>query len=179
MCAVLDCHLVAGNDDTAAMTVRGACIKFSADDALAVLHVGDEEDATGFVLDGLGLNEAGVVDRRHSEVVGSLCGHHHHSAICLDKPLVLDKRIDRPSIDDVVDEAVTGKVKRDLVAGGKEGAAAIGGNASGVGDLWRNQSNHATILNLDGSKIKDSACALTVRELVFRGKKVAVEHVER
>ncbi len=179
MCAVLDCHLVASNDYTPSTAGRGACIKFSADDDLAVLHVGDEEDAAGFVLDGLGLNDAAVIDRCHPEVVGGLGGHHHHSAVRLDEPLVLDERIDRSPVDDVVDKAVTGKVKRDLVSGGNEDTATIGSNAPFVGDLGGDQNCHTSILDLDGAKVEDGTSAFSVREPVFCGKKVAVEHVKR
>ena len=124
------------------------------------------------------LNDSGVGCGCHMQGIGCSGGHNDQSAVRLDKSLVLDKGINCTLINRVADKSVAGEIKRNLVAGGKKDAAAVGCYAPFVGDFWCHEGNNPTIKGIDDALIEESARASGAGEGIFACKKVAVEHVE-
>ncbi len=124
-----------GFNKTTTASVWSGCIKRAAYGCLAVVHVGDDHNATALFLDGASLNEPDIFGTRHPQGIGGLCGQNNHSAVGLDDALVFHESVYGSPIDRVADKPVTVEVKGYLIACGKESVATVGGNAPFVGNF--------------------------------------------
>ncbi len=113
--------MMAGNGDGAAgLACTGAGnIQRAAHVHCPALHVTEQPDRAVVVFDSPRLDHAGVVHRALQQVSRCHCRQQHLAAVGVDQPAVLDQRIYRALAHRDTQQAVTGYVEGDGVAGGE------------------------------------------------------------
>ena len=139
-----------------------------------MVHVAQQQDAPGLVLDCLRFNEAGIVDGGFGQRVQRLCRQDDLAAVGLDELFVLGQGIHRALVDAPADEAALVQVQRDLVAGGQQRAAQPCSDHTLVSHLGREQQDVAAFSAGDAALIDDRAACTRVGKAVLASHEVVV-----
>ena len=142
----------------------------------AGLHVAQQQDAASAVLQGPGLDHAGVVDGGMQQAARGLRGHQYTPTICADKPAVFSQCIDRTGGHCHVQQAVAGHVHGDGVARGQCYRAQAGHDDALVADAPAHQRDVAAVTGGDAALIDDRA-RTRARERVFARLEVGIAEV--
>ncbi len=118
------------------------------------------------VLDGLGLDHAGVVDHRLQEGVPGIGGEEDGAAVGLDQAAVLGQSVQSGVTDLEVQQAVAGERQRDGAAGAEGGGSAGGGEGAVVDDLAAEEGHIAAGGGGDGAVVDHGGMARAAENVV-------------
>ena len=170
LCAIGHLHLGAAGFNKAAIAAavnaagRGR-IQRAADARRAMRHIGQQQNAAFFVLQGTRLHRAGVADHASRKRIGGLAGHDDLTAVGHDQLLVLHQRADGGRVHLDLQQAIGAGGQGDPVACGHRHRAQLGAQHAVVADAGGQQGDTAAVPGRDLALVADAAHRATALEI--------------
>ena len=170
--------MVTGNFDAASGLSgdRAGGIQGAAHTHRATLPVAQQPDYSVVVLDGLRFDDAGVVNCALQQARRRFRGQQHLATIGLDQAAIPCQRVHRALIYRDVEQAISGNIERDGVAGSERHRAEPGDDGALVAYVGAQQRDIAAV-GVDGALIQYRSSA-AAGKLVSASHEVAVADVE-
>ena len=178
--AVLDLHMGAAGVDKAAIAAVGrAGIQGAGHLYGASVEVAEQDDLAVLFTQGSGFDYAGVVDHGFQQGFTGIGGEQHLAAIGADQLAVFHQGIDYGLVDLHVEQAVTGKVQSDFIAGRQGDRALVGDDHAVVAHRAAKQGHRAAISRSDLAVVDHAGVVAVAFELVIAGLEIADREIQR
>ena len=119
-----------------------------------------------------------VVHHGRGDVAGRAHGQDNAAAVGMDQVLVFNQRIQRRLIHHEADQAIAGKIERDLVARGERGGAQACGDDAFVAHFRGEQGDIAACSGLERALVDDRGGEAVFAEGVTAGEKIGIGEIK-